>query len=113
MFEQISHQLPTYSSFWLQQILRQQLGFGGLIFSDDLSMKGAGADDDMSTKSVMALNAGCDMVLVCNDKDNARRVADRLGQKFPCDQARLLSMRAGANRRNDLVGLERMVDTLA
>ena len=112
MFRKINHQLPTYSSFWLQQILRQQLGFGGLIFSDDLSMKGAGADDDMSTKCVMTLNAGCDMALVCNDKDNARRVADSLGQKFPCDQARLLSMRAGANRQNDLVGLVRMVDTL-
>jgi len=113
MFEQITHRLPTYSSFWLQQILREKLEFDGVIFSDDLSMKGAAIDDELSARSITALNAGCDMVLVCNDQDGARRVADSLGQKYSSDQARLLSMRADSSKQNDLVELVQIVDTLA
>ena len=66
-----------FSEQWLTYILRGQLGFGGAIFSDDLSMAGArildGQEVSYTQAAVAALNAGCDMVLLCNqsvDGDN-------------------------------------------
>lgn len=91
-FENIHEQPPTCSAFWLKAILRRKLNFDGVIFSDDLSMKGAGHDTDITTKSAAAVQAGCDMALVCNDPGGARRAADHLGQNPRCDQARLLAM---------------------
>ena len=59
-----------FSSKWLNDILRGQMGFGGAIFSDDLSMAGARVIDGQQVSyaqaAVAALNAGCDMVLLCN-----------------------------------------------
>jgi beta-N-acetylhexosaminidase len=59
-----------FSSRWLEEILRAQLGFGGAIFSDDLTMAGArvidGREVSFTQAALAALNAGCDMVLLCN-----------------------------------------------
>lgn len=61
-------ELPAgFSSFWLQQVLRKQLGFTGLIFSDDLCMAGAHVVGDMAARTLAAISAGCDVALVCND----------------------------------------------
>lgn len=56
-----------YSTFWLQGVLRDSLGFEGLIFSDDLEMAGAQGKGDIVARADAAIAAGCDMVLVCND----------------------------------------------
>ncbi|ODQ01485.1 beta-N-acetylhexosaminidase [Salinivibrio sp. SS2] len=71
-------QPASASAFWLTHILRQQLGFKGLVFSDDLSMGGAHVLGDAPARARAALEAGCDMVLVCNDRDSAVAVLDTL-----------------------------------
>ena len=71
-----------FSEKWLTYILRGQLGFGGAIFSDDLSMAGArlidGKEVSYTEAAVTALNAGCDMVLLCNQSVGEGKPVDEL-----------------------------------
>lgn len=68
IYTKIDKALVTYSRFWLDTILKQQLRFTGLIISDDLSMHAATGSDPID-RVRRALESGCDIVLLCNDRE--------------------------------------------
>ena len=72
-YPDIDNVCVSFSKIWLKNVLQNNIGFNGVIFSDDLTMKGAG-NTSMDEKAIKALNAGCDMVLVCNDYKGANSV---------------------------------------
>jgi beta-N-acetylhexosaminidase len=93
-----------FSSTWLRQILRGQLHFDGMVFSDDLSMEGASVAGGAVERGEAALAAGCDMVLLCNAPEAVPKLLDRLAGTL--SQRRAEAMR-GARLANGLEGLQR------
>jgi beta-N-acetylhexosaminidase len=70
-FEAVDPAPPTYSQRWLRQVLRQRIGFRGAVFSDDLAMAGAAWAGGPAERGRRALDAGCDLLLLCNDPDQS------------------------------------------
>ncbi len=70
-------ELPAgFSPVWINDILRQKLGFNGVVFSDDISMEGAASVGGFEERAKLAQQAGCDMVLVCNNEKAAEDVLE-------------------------------------
>jgi beta-N-acetylhexosaminidase len=105
--------LPAgFSRRWLQSELRGRMGFTGAIFSDDLNMAGASIVGDMPERVRAALEAGCDMVPVCNNRQGVLQVIESLrGSEDPVSQVRLA--RLHGKPAQDRLALRRSDDWLA
>ena len=82
IFSQVDDQPAGFSKIWLKDIIRDQLDFNGVLFSDDLCMAGAQAAGDVSARVKAAIEAGCDIALVCNDRVAAHEAAEA-AQELP------------------------------
>lgn len=76
IYPQVDDNSVGFSTYWLQNILRKELGFDGVIFSDDLSMEGASSIGGFIERAEAAQQAGCDMLLLCNNRDACIDVID-------------------------------------
>lgn len=80
VYTQIDPQPATFSREWIRGVLRQDLGFQGVVFSDDLSMGGAADQGSYADRARAALEAGCDMLPVCNNPEGALEIIDDIGR---------------------------------
>ncbi len=93
IYPRVDSRPAGFSAVWLKQVLRGQLGFDGVIFSDDLSMEGASVAGGVVDRARAALGAGCDMVLLCNSPEAVDGLLDDLGYAMPAvSLARLARM---------------------
>ncbi len=91
IYSQIDPLPAGFSRFWVKQVLREKMGFKGVIFSDDLSMQGAVVVGDYRQRAIKSIEAGCDMVLVCNHRVAAWDVANVLKDRIRADVSTRLS----------------------
>ncbi|MBQ0757268.1 MAG: beta-N-acetylhexosaminidase [Amphritea sp.] len=78
IYQQVDDRPAGFSPYWIQQRLRSEIGFDGVVFSDDLTMEGASVAGGFESRSEQALEAGCDMLLVCNNRAAALQVLSYL-----------------------------------
>ena len=87
-----------YSKYWLREVLREKLGFKGLIFSDDLSMEGASTAGGIPERARAALAAGCDMVLLCQNPEGQEKLLESLADVPLASPERAEAMRHSGGR---------------
>ncbi len=94
VFAEVDSLPASFSPRWLQVELRQRMGFQGAVFTDDLTMQGAGIMGGVADRVQAALNAGCDVLPVCNNRTGVHEVLDRLGDAAdPVSQFRQARLR--------------------
>ncbi|CAM5191687.1 beta-N-acetylhexosaminidase [Oligella ureolytica] len=78
IYEKVDPMPAGFSKFWIQELLRERMGYQGMVFSDDLTMEGASVVGGIVERANAAFTAGCDMVLVCNRPDLADELLGQL-----------------------------------
>lgn len=77
VYLQVDDKPAGFSSKWIKEILQEKLGFNGVVFSDDLSMQGADFIKDITKRVQVALDSGCDTVLICNHPELIEKIIDK------------------------------------
>lgn len=95
IYSKVDERPAGFSAHWLQTVLRQKCHFEGAIISDDMSMKAATEYGSASERVLSALQAGCDLVLVCNDPQAADEVLTKVSwHASALSHARLIRLHA-------------------
>ena len=94
VFPEVDPLPASVSRRWVRGVLRDELRFQGVVFTDDLSMQGAAAAGDVVTRAQLALEAGCDVLPVCNQRASVMALLDGLKvQPEPASSLRLVRLR--------------------
>jgi beta-N-acetylhexosaminidase len=114
IYEQVDPMPAGYSRHWIETVLRNQLGFDGIVFSDDLSMSGAESVGGYAERARASLEAGCDILLVCNNAVGADEVLDALdGYNNPTSQLRMIRLHGQpASNSSDLFATRAWQDAI-
>lgn len=90
VYSEVDRWPASLSAYWIRQVLRAELGYKGALFADDLSMEAAAVAGDMTQRVRRALQAGCDMLPICNNRAAVLQVLEELGDDVdPVAQLRL------------------------
>jgi len=95
IYEKADSQPAGFSRYWIQTVMREQMAYDGVVFSDDLNMAAAGMAGSFTDRAKAALQAGCDMALVCNNRPGALEVLGNWSgfEVSPASISRLARMR--------------------
>lgn len=85
IYPEVDERPAGFSPIWVREILRGRLGYDGMVFSDDLTMAAASVAGDILARVEAALDAGCDMALVCNHPDWADDLLSRFTRPLQPD----------------------------
>lgn len=115
VYSKVDARPAGYSKRWLGQVLRGELGFTGAVFSDDLGMAGASLPGGPSEQARLALEAGCDMILLCNDRSAAQAVIEENVHRDSAVRSARLARMHGRNKSSwkELLADPRHRDTAA
>ncbi|PID46837.1 MAG: beta-N-acetylhexosaminidase [Proteobacteria bacterium] len=111
IYPEVDSQPAGFSQVWLQQILRQQLGFDGVIFSDDLNMEGASLAGNYAQRAEVAIGAGCDMVLLCNNRAGVIQVMDEANINLKSEQSQRSMQRLERMKGRQYMNRSALLDT--
>lgn len=105
VYKNVDEMPAGFSKYWIEEELRRRIGFGGAVFCDDLSMKATVPYGGMVRRSNRALQAGCDMILICNDRPAAEEAVEALRDySNPLSLVRLARLRGmGKSLRETLL----------
>ena len=105
IYSAVDHRPAGFSPVWLKQILRGELGFDGIIFSDDLNMEGASVGGSFVERTKVALEAGCDIVLICNNAPAVDEVFSAFSYPMPAVSLARLGRMHGRPQAESMIGL--------
>ena len=94
LYPLIDINIPSFSNHWIKDILKKEIQYDGLVFSDDLSMFGAGGETYPS-KAMKSINAGCDMILVCNNRKEITNIINAFEENEVSLSNKIYKMKKG------------------